>query len=102
MGQPLCPTCGHPCRPDVVLYGEQVPDRHKHRIYKFLKTATQVVVVGTSMQFPYLEDFLVKARKRGLKITHINVDPEYDMDQTVCMEAAAGLRQVFKSFFLQQ
>ena len=70
--------CGSPCRPDVVLYGEDLPDKKVHQTYKLLKRKYKyIMIIGTSLQFPYLREFINKAKQKGAKVIHINPDEDY-------------------------
>lgn len=48
MGVPRCPTCQGPARPDIVLFGEQLPPDAMERGYAAIAQARTVVAVGTS------------------------------------------------------
>lgn len=71
--------CGGWYRPDVVLFEESLPKKSVQEVYYLLKKRRPkyVLVIGTSMQFPYLRVFIDKAKKRGAKVIHINPDPNY-------------------------
>jgi NAD-dependent deacetylase len=47
-GVPTCPTCSAPCRPDVVLFGEILPQQAWMDAQEALAQAETVVAVGTS------------------------------------------------------
>lgn len=75
---PKCPQCGILCRPNVVLFNEDLPEEKVRHTFKTLKRPFKYVcIVGTSMQFPYLTAFIHKAKHRGAKVVHINPDPSY-------------------------
>jgi len=70
--------CGATCRPNVVLFGESLDQRKIMQVYTFIKRGPKyIVIIGTSLQFPYLEVFISKAKQRGSEVIHINPDPEY-------------------------
>lgn len=73
-----CPLCESPCRPEIVLYRERPEQRHQTEIQNFIKICRNVVVIGTSLQLPYLKHWILLAKKRGAKIVHINNDPNYN------------------------
>jgi len=63
------------CRPDIVLYGEDVPESRGTALCTFVNRAhpTYVIVIGTTLQFPYLRKRIVnKAKSRGAKVIHVN------------------------------
>lgn len=68
-------TCGSLCRPDIVLFDEKLSQIKVHEVYRLIKRCpTHVIVIGTSLQFPYLREFITKAKQRGAKVIHINPD----------------------------
>lgn len=75
--QMKCP-CGGWYRPNVVLFEENLPKREVDFTYKLLRMRPKyVVIIGTSMQFPYLRVFINKAKSKGSKVIHINPDTQY-------------------------
>ena len=70
---PPCPQCGGLIRPDVVLFGEQLPDA---AVSAMMALAFQpidlVIAIGTSSSFPYILKPLVDARYRGVPTVEIN------------------------------
>ena len=64
---------------DIVLLGEQLPKKKIHDTYRLIKQTSidYVIIMGTSMQFPYLRIFIDKAKSKGARIIHINPDKEY-------------------------
>lgn len=71
--------CGGWYRPNVVLFEERLPKKSVQETYYLLKKRgpKYVLVIGTSMQFPYLRVFIDKTKRRGAKVIHINPDPNY-------------------------
>lgn len=74
----LC-SCGEGCRPDIVLFGENLPRNKVQQTYNYIKNHPQyVIIIGTTLQFPYLRTFITKAKQKGALIVHINPDPKYE------------------------
>lgn len=72
-----CP-CGGKYKPDIVLYGQSLPEEKVHEVYKLIKQhPKRVIVIGTTLQFPYLRQFITKAKMKGAKVLHINPDEDY-------------------------
>jgi len=46
---PKCPKCGGPQRPDIVLFGEGLPDRYAKEVYKDCENADLLIITGTSL-----------------------------------------------------
>ena len=73
----LC-ECGKRYRPDIVLFGENLHRDQVQKVHNLLKRKPQyVLVIGTSLQFPYLRTFITKAKQRGALVFHINPDDNY-------------------------
>ena len=48
-GVPVCPECGGPIKPDVVLYGESLDDRVVQESARAIREADMLIVGGTSL-----------------------------------------------------
>lgn len=73
--------CTGLCRPDIILFGESLDKRKVQDVYLQLKTKfDKVFIIGTSMRFPYLRDFITKAKRRGSHVIHVNPDPLYEVN----------------------
>lgn len=72
---PRC-ACGGIVRPDVVLFGEVLPEQKVRRLYAELVVDPPelVIVAGTSGMFPYIVEPVLVARRAG-RLT-IEVNPE--------------------------
>lgn len=46
---PKCPKCGGPQRPDIVLFGEGLPQRYANEVYKDCENADLLIITGTSL-----------------------------------------------------
>jgi NAD-dependent deacetylase len=61
---PQCPTCGGPCRPNVVLFGEALPSGAFIEAEAVMSQAQTIVAVGTSA-LVYPAAFLIDAQLVG-------------------------------------
>ncbi len=80
MGDYTCPECDGMRFPDIVLFGEAIPEWRLDKVNRFIKKRkpSAVYVIGSSMRFPYLFSILRNAKTRaGSQIIHVNPDPEY-------------------------
>ena len=71
---PKCPKCGSLLRPDVVWFGEPLPEEELSRAFKLFLEADTALIVGTSgVVYPagYLP---VMVRERGGFIIEVNVE----------------------------
>jgi NAD-dependent deacetylase len=70
---PDCPHCGGVLRPDVVLFGESLPDQAVHRFEQVLKAGPDLIIsVGTGSGFPYIAGPVVWAIENGIPTIEIN------------------------------
>jgi NAD-dependent protein deacetylase/lipoamidase len=70
---PLCPRCQGILRPNVVLFGEQVPEEKLARLwYEFGVGFDVVFSVGTSSLFEYIAAPVELARAAGIATVEIN------------------------------
>jgi NAD-dependent deacetylase len=72
---PPCPVCGSPLRPDVVWFGEMLPDDAVARAWRLAEACDVLLVVGTSgtvwpaAELPYV------ARRGGARVIEVNPEP---------------------------
>lgn len=70
---PECPVCGGVLRPDVVLFGEMLPEREIQRLEAVLSGGVDLVVsIGTTSVFPYIAGPVWWARQAGVPTVEIN------------------------------
>ena len=54
---PLCPACGSVLRPNVVLFGEALPEEAMDRFVTALEEGFDLIItIGTSGAFPYIAE----------------------------------------------
>jgi NAD-dependent deacetylase len=70
---PACPECGAVLRPDVVLFGEMLPEFELMRLHAEVSRGFDVVFsVGTTSVFPYISGPVVMAARTGIPTVEIN------------------------------
>lgn len=70
---PACPTCGGLMRPNVVLFGEELPASALLRLEHALEAGFDLVCsVGTTSVFPYIAAPVYWARRVGVPTVEIN------------------------------
>ncbi|MEZ5943902.1 MAG: NAD-dependent protein deacylase [Planctomycetaceae bacterium] len=94
---PRCPKCNAVMRPDVVLFGEPLPDEALAVMRREMERGfSAVVCVGTSAVFPYIQDPVFEAKHWGAPTFEINpretvlthfVDYRLDMGAAEAMDA---------------
>lgn len=69
---PLCPDCGAILRPDIVLFGESLPQDTISRAYHLAEDCDLIIVVGTSVQVWPAAGIPFAALDNGAIIIEIN------------------------------
>lgn len=70
---PECPQCGGLMRPEVVLFGEPLPELALARLESVLSRGLDAVVsIGTTSVFPYIAGPVLWAAQQGLPTVEIN------------------------------
>ncbi len=87
---PRCPECRAVLRPDVVLFGETLPEHKLEKLYQELDTGFDMVFsVGTTSVFPYIMQPVLLARQLGWPTVEINPG-ESRVSNLVDIRIAAG------------
>jgi len=88
---PPCPVCGSPLRPDVVWFGEMLPEKEVERAWALASACHVLLLVGTSgtvwpaAELPYV------AHRGGARVVEINPEPsELTSMVDVYLQGAAG------------
>lgn len=71
-GVPRCPHCGRWVRPDVVWFGEMLPEALIDRAFTEAQLADVLLVVGTSATVQPAASLPVVARRAGVQIVVVN------------------------------
>jgi NAD-dependent deacetylase len=69
---PLCLACGGPARPDVVLFGELLPEGVFERAEQAASSADLFFVVGTSAVVYPAAALPITAKRRGARLIEVN------------------------------
>ncbi|EIJ44198.1 NAD-dependent protein deacetylase, SIR2 family [Beggiatoa alba B18LD] len=97
---PSCPKCSGLVRPNVVLFGEMLPEPALHRLYKVLEDGVDLVfTIGTTSVFPYIAQPVLAARSLGIPTVEINpgrTEVSYAVRYKVARGAAAVLDEVWQ------
>jgi NAD-dependent protein deacetylase/lipoamidase len=88
---PSCAACGGILKPDVVMFGEAMPERETERAFELARGAALLLVVGSSLEvYPVAalpEETL--AAGGALAIVNRGATP-YDSEATLKIDASAG------------
>lgn len=70
---PGCPDCDSLLRPEVVLFGEALPEGAIRRLVEILREGVDLVFsIGTTSVFPYIAEPVLWAREHGVPTVEIN------------------------------
>lgn len=73
--QPVCPACSGLLKPDVVFFGEGLPEEATELAFEAVKHVDAVLVVGTSGEVMPACLIPRYASQNGAKIIEVNLDP---------------------------
>jgi NAD-dependent deacetylase len=74
---PYCPDCGGAIKPNVVLFGEQLPHRALFQAQEAARQADLLLIVGSSLEVAPASDIPMLARRNGTRLIVINLDPTH-------------------------
>jgi NAD-dependent deacetylase len=98
---PRCPRCRGIVRPDVVLFGEELPEEKLARLWsEFAAGFDLVFSVGTSSAFPYIMAPVLRARRLGIPTVEINPRATA-VSSGVDVKIAGGAAEVLDRIWLQ-
>lgn len=72
----ICSNCNSETRPNIIRIGDELkvnPSSYVKRTKYDL-----ILVIGTTLQFPYLRQIIGKSKSLGGKVIHINPDEHYN------------------------
>ena len=72
---PPCPQCDSVLKPDVVFFGEPIPDEAQIRSSEEARTCNVILVVGTSAVVYPAAGIPTLAKQNGAKVVEINMEP---------------------------
>lgn len=74
---PLCPKCAQLLKPDVILFGEQLPQSAWFRAQKEARSCDLMLVAGSSLEVLPVAGLPMQALDRGAHLIIINNTPTY-------------------------
>jgi NAD-dependent deacetylase len=100
---PRCPDCGGYIRPDVVLFGEMLPEDKLHTLERELsKGFDMVFTIGTTSVFPYIARPVILAKREwNAPVVEINPEDTYVThlaDVKIREGAAKAMEGIWKAF----
>ncbi|MBN2134056.1 MAG: NAD-dependent deacylase [Sedimentisphaerales bacterium] len=99
---PRCPQCQDTLRPDVVLFGEMLPEDKVQALYEQLSAGFDIVfTIGTTSVFPYIAEPVRLAAQAGRPTVEINPDTtgvSHLVDVKLPLRAAAALQAIWDRY----
>lgn len=74
---PTCDVCGGPLKPDVILFGEQLPVEPLFQARHAATKADVILVVGSSLEVAPISELPHDALAHGAKLIIVNFQPTY-------------------------
>lgn len=74
---PYCPHCGGLLKPDVILFGEQLPQEAWQAAQQAVRTCDLMIVAGSSLEVLPVAGLPIQALDRGAHLVIINNVPTY-------------------------
>ena len=88
---PSCRTCGGVLKPDVVFFGELLPEGAIERASQLAREARLLLVVGSSLEVYPVAGLPLETVQAGGRLAIVNRDPTpFDADAELVLRAAAG------------
>ncbi|MBO9625839.1 MAG: NAD-dependent deacetylase [Microbacterium sp.] len=90
---PVCTVCGGMLKPDVVFFGEYVPQDRFRAAESLLRASTAMIVAGSSLVVNSGVRLVERARRRGIPLVIVNHEPTR-ADAWADLTLAAGTSEV--------
>jgi NAD-dependent deacetylase len=74
---PICQKCSGVLKPNVILFGEQLPYQALQSAQTATKQCDLMLIIGSSLEVAPASDLPVLAHRRGAKIMIINLQPTH-------------------------
>jgi NAD-dependent deacetylase len=88
---PACASCGAVLKPDVVMFGELLPQVELERASSLVRRAGLVLVIGSSLEVYPVAGLPEEALASGAKLAIVNKGPTpYDRRADLVIDAPAG------------
>lgn len=72
---PRCPRCGHVIKPNVILFGEQLPVQPLVAAQNAARQCDLMIIIGSSLEVAPASDLPVLAWRTGARLIIINLEP---------------------------
>jgi NAD-dependent deacetylase len=90
-GAPPCPSCGAILKPDVVFFGELLPERAIDRATELARAARLMIVVGSTLEVWPVAGLPLETTAAGGRLAIVNKGPTaLDREADVRLDGSAG------------
>lgn len=96
---PRCEQCGGVLKPNVILFGEQLPVGELHGAQEAARSCKIMLIVGSSLEVAPASDLPNIARRHGAKLIIVNLEPtpaDRLADVVIRARAAEALPEIVK------
>lgn len=96
-GVPRCPSCGNVLKPNVILYGEQLPALAMQAAQRETRQCDVMLIAGSSLEVAPVSELPRFAQRSGARLILVNLQPTYldDVaDATICGDVVDVLPQI--------
>jgi NAD-dependent deacetylase len=88
---PVCPNCVRILKPDVVMFGEMLPEAAIERAVRLAAEAGLLLVVGSSLEVYPVAGLPLETLAAGGRVAIVNRgETQFDERADVCVDASAG------------
>jgi NAD-dependent deacetylase len=98
---PQCPSCSAILKPDVVLFGEAIPEDAGNQAFELCQDISTLLIVGTSAQVVPASYLPMLAKKAGAILVEINVDKTVLTDSYIDISLLGKAGQVVSALMEQ-
>jgi NAD-dependent deacetylase len=98
---PLCAGCGGVLKPNVILFGEQLPVKILQQAQQAARNCDLMLVIGSSLEVAPAGDLPLLAKKAGARIIIVNYEPthlDYLADVVIHADVVDVLPQLAAAF----
>jgi NAD-dependent deacetylase len=96
---PRCTKCNHAIKPDVILFGEQLPYQEFSAAQSEARNSDLMIVIGSSLEVAPAGDIPLLATRTGSRLIIINLEPtpaDHFADVVIHDRAAIALPEIVR------
>lgn len=90
---PTCPSCGGTLKPNVILFGEQLPFSELQASHDEIRKCDVMLVAGSSLTIDPAASLPKLARRHGAQLIFVNLEPTW-LDEVASVVIHADVAQV--------